>query len=163
MVWLSKGHQQWHVHFARYVLWLKLILPSTNGNSLDSRRDIDHMLPKYGYEWLLISLKGEAFTIEKVVELLHAPYSCHCLTFQILVVLLSRSQGSRGVIHWMIFLKKNCTKALLACIGLQYSYPCICWSKAGLWSSWTQFFSPANAASMLLCDIVVCVLEDETS
>ena len=91
-----------HIISTWEMLRFKIILPSSNSDSLDPWRDINKLS-----------------TIEKIVEFPHAPNSCQCLTFKILIILLSRCEGSQCIVNWLFFKKNYCTKSFLAgiCLG----------------------------------------------
>ena len=54
-----------------HIEWL--VWKASNNQSLDPLGNFHHMLPVYQDQWLLICFQCEPFSIQKVVEIFHAP------------------------------------------------------------------------------------------
>ena len=71
------------------------------------------------YKWLLICFKCKFLTIWEIVELFHSPYSSSCLSFQVLVILLSLCECPGSITYNFTILHQTCSESLFGSIRLQ--------------------------------------------
>ena len=71
------------------------------------------------YKWLLVCFQCKFLSIQEIVELFHSPDSSLCLSFQILVILLSLSESPGSIAYDLILLDQTCSKSFLGSIHLQ--------------------------------------------
>ena len=81
--------------------------------------NVNHILLVDTHKWLLVSFQCEFLSIQEVVELLHSPNGSKCLPFQILVILLSFSQGPGSISNYLFLLDYTCTKPFFGSIHLE--------------------------------------------
>ena len=75
------------------------------------------------YKWLLVSFQCKFLSIQEVVELFHSPDSSQCLSFQILVILLSFGECPGSITYDVSLLDQTCSESFHGSICLQ---GCLC-------------------------------------